>query len=82
MIDRAHLIQFVLLFVIYAIGIYIFINTADFSLKKLTAVWLALLYPAWGILHHLEHRNLNRTIVAEYGLIGVITLVVLLTVIR
>lgn len=80
MTDRLHLAQFVLLLLIYGVGIYIFLSTPDYSLKRLTAVWLALLYPAWGTLHHFEHKNLSLPILAEYVLIGIISLVILLTI--
>jgi hypothetical protein len=80
MTDRGHLAQFGLLILIYIIGIYIFLSTPDYSLKRLTAVWLAILYPAWGVLHHFEHKNLSPSILGEYTLIGIISLVILLTV--
>lgn len=78
MIDRKHSAQFVLLLFIFAIGVFIFFTTTDSLVKKLSIISLAILYPSWGILHHLEHGHLNKQIVTEYLLVGLLVLVALL----
>lgn len=78
MIDRKHSAQFVMLLFIFAICVFIFFTATDPLVKKLSIISLAVLYPSWGILHHLEHGHLNKQIITEYMLIGLLVLVAFL----
>lgn len=78
MIDRKHSAQFVMLMVIFAICLFIFFTSTDLVVKKLSIISLAILYPVWGILHHLEHGHLTKQIISEYLLVGLLVLVAFL----
>jgi hypothetical protein len=81
MTDRKHIVQFSFLLIIYSLGVFIFLSTPDFNVKRITAIAMAAFYPLWGIWHHHEHGHLNRSIVYEYLLIGLIILVGLLAIV-
>ena len=78
MIDRKHSAQFVMLLIIFALGLFIFFTASDPAVKKLSVLSLAILYPTWGILHHYEHGHLTKQIVSEYLLVGLLVLVAML----
>jgi hypothetical protein len=75
--DRKHLTELGLLALIYALGAYLFMAAPDFSTKRLTALLMAAIYPTWGVIHHLEHHDLSRSTAAEYILVGLVTFLVL-----
>jgi Flp pilus assembly protein TadB len=74
-----HWMQFLLLALVYLIGIFIYFCIPDFTVRRVIAVALAILYPVWGIWHHHERGHLRFSIIAEYTLVGLIILVGLLT---
>lgn len=78
MVDRKHSAQFIMLLVIFSIGVFIFFTAHDQTVKKISLVSIAIIYPLWGILHHLEHGHLKRSIFIEYVLVGLLVLVALL----
>jgi len=75
MSDRKHWLQFTLLLLIFAIGVYLYFSIPDYNLKRLVVVGLAILYPVYGVWHHAEHGHLSRSITWEYSLVGVLVLV-------
>lgn len=78
MIDRQHAAQYILLILIFAIGIFIFMVSPDPLTRKVSMISLAFLYPIWGIFHHWEHGHLTKPIITEYALVGLLVLVALL----
>lgn len=75
MIDRKHLLQFFLLILVFALGVFIYFASPDYNIKRITVVALALIYPVWGVWHHYEHGHLNRQITWEYSLVGLLVLI-------
>jgi hypothetical protein len=63
---REHLLQYILLVIIFVFGIgFLFQLESDLA-KTLSIFALAMVYLFFGIFHHWEERNLTRTHVLEY----------------
>lgn len=75
LVSRKHWIEFALLLLVFAIGVFLYFTIPDYNLKRLDVVGLAILYPVYGIWHHAELGNLTRSITWEYSLVGVLVLV-------
>lgn len=79
-INLSHLLQYVLLFFVLIIGIFIYLNAPPI-IRPFIAVTLAAIYPTWGIWHHWEHhQHFSWSVVIEYLLISLLILVVLISI--
>ncbi len=78
--DKKHLAEFILLIVLFAIGVFVYFVSPDYNVKRLAVVFLAVLYPVYGVWHHQEHGHLSRSIAWEYSLVGLLVLVSFLAV--
>ena len=79
-IDLSHIIQYVLLFFVLIIGIFIYLNVPA-AIRPFIAIILAAIYPIWGIWHHWEHhKHFSWSITVEYLLISLLIIVVLISI--
>jgi len=61
------------------IGFLIFSYDKAFQLSVATA--LAISYFAWGVIHHMIHKDLHISVVIEYAMISILGLTVVISVI-
>ena len=61
------------------LGYYVFSYDKAFQLSVATA--LAISYFAWGVIHHMIHKDLHISVVIEYAMISILGLTVVISVI-
>ena len=74
---RNHLLQYLLLVIIFIFTISLLNQLNNSVVKTVVIIALAALYLFWGVWHHKEEKNLSRTHFFEYLMISVFILVVL-----
>lgn len=76
-----HIAQYLIIFLILAAGLTVVFSDIAAATKLAAVVALALLYLIWGIWHHWEdHKEVGLTTAAEYALVALLILWVLLSV--
>lgn len=75
---KPHILHFLILFGILALGITSFFAAAGNSgLQFVVGVITAIAYVLWGLLHHAVAGDLHKKIVVEYVLIAAIAVLLL-----
>ncbi len=75
------IISYAVLVIILASGMYTFLYVSQSAyLQLVVGVLTSVAYVMWGIIHHLQQKDLHRKVVIEYILIGLIAIVLLATV--
>lgn len=75
------IISYAVLVIILSSGMYTFLYVSQSSYMQLVVgVLTSVAYVMWGIIHHLQQKDLHRKVVIEYILIGLIAIVLLATV--
>lgn len=69
-----HLTQFVLLTIIFVTGLMIFTDMVQMSSRLTLVVLMAVLYFLFGIIHHVQEKNLSNSLVLEYLVISLLLL--------
>ena len=77
-----HMPHYFSLFGLLAIGLVGFaMFSYDNGFQTAIAIGLSFGYFAWGVVHHLIHKDLDITVVIEYLSVAILGLVVILTLI-
>lgn len=74
---REHLLQYLLLIVIFIFSIFLLIQLSSSAIKLVVIAVLSAFYLIWGIWHHREEKNLIRVHFFEYLIISVLIFTVL-----
>lgn len=62
-----HKLAYTILAIGLAVGVIIFLAVwPDRFAQRVTAVWLALFYFFWGLVTHLHHQQITRSVIFEY----------------
>ena len=77
MSTHQHVLEYILLIIVFILGIIIFVTVPNFTLKTITALLISATYTLWGVWHHYNHGHLNFSIMAEYFLVSIIILLTL-----
>ena len=74
---RNHLLQYILLVIIFIFTISILNQLNSSVVKTAVIISLSALYLFWGVWHHKEEKNLSRVHFFEYLMVSVFIFVVL-----
>lgn len=74
---RRHLLQYLLLVIIFIVTVSLLNQLNNSILKIVVITALASLYLFWGVWHHKEENNLSRVHFFEYLMISVFIFIVL-----
>ena len=75
----SHYISLIGIMAATVVGFFVFSYDKNFQLAVITAACIA--YFAWGIVHHVLHKNLNLQVIIEYGVIASLGFVIGISVI-
>lgn len=65
-----HLFQYFLVLLIFLGSLFGLMLLEDRAVKIALVFFLSCLYFFWGVVHHLEEKNLTKTIILEYLVIA------------
>lgn len=75
--NHEHILQYALWVVVFVVSVILLFQIYS-SLLKLTIIsFVSIFYLLWGIWHHWEEKNLNRTHVLEYLAISSLIFIIL-----
>lgn len=72
-----HILQYALLVVVFIVSVTVLFQIYNLILKLVIITFVSFFYLLWGIWHHWEEKNLNRTHVLEYSAISGLIFVIL-----
>ena len=79
---KHHPVHYLSLGLILAVALFLFAFFAyDRSLQIAIAVAVSFAYFAWGVIHHLIHKDLYIVVALEYLLVSVLGFVIMLSII-